>query len=137
MFGLVISIIYVLLLIRNEQEKKTNLKLEKEQNGLKNANQLRNKLNDRLRKKDLGAFYTPMIYAEKACELVKEAIDRVPEGNDYIILDTSPVLFASDSQIISNKADGTILVARSEKTKKNEIKETKMPLKPFLISSTP
>ncbi len=48
---------------------------------------LMDKLNDRLRKRDLGAFYTPMLYAEKACELVKEAIDRVPEGNDYIILD--------------------------------------------------
>ncbi|MDD6005615.1 MAG: hypothetical protein PUC68_08095 [Firmicutes bacterium] len=44
-------------------------------------------LNDRLNKKELGAFYTPMLYAEKACELVKMAIDRVPEGNDYIILD--------------------------------------------------
>ncbi|MCQ2211377.1 MAG: SAM-dependent methyltransferase [Paludibacteraceae bacterium] len=48
---------------------------------------LMDKLNDKLRKKDLGAFYTPMPYAEKACELVKMAIDRVPAGNDYIILD--------------------------------------------------
>lgn len=44
-------------------------------------------LNDRLSKKDLGAFYTPMPYAKKAAELVKMAVDRVPEGNDYIILD--------------------------------------------------
>lgn len=44
-------------------------------------------LNDKLSKKDLGAFYTPMLYAEKACELVKMAIDKVPAGNDYIILD--------------------------------------------------
>lgn len=44
-------------------------------------------LNDRLNKKDLGAFYTPMLYAEKACELVKIAIENVPQGNDYIILD--------------------------------------------------
>lgn len=44
-------------------------------------------LNDKLSKKDLGAFYTPMPYAKKACELVKMAIDKVPEGNDYIILD--------------------------------------------------
>ena len=44
-------------------------------------------LNDRLSKKDLGAFYTPMPYARKASELVQMAIERVPEGNDYIILD--------------------------------------------------
>ena len=44
-------------------------------------------LNDRLSKKDLGAFYTDFRYAKKAAELVKMAVDRVPEGNDYIILD--------------------------------------------------
>ncbi len=44
-------------------------------------------LNDKLSKKDLGAFYTPILYAEKAAELVKMAVNRVPEGNDYIILD--------------------------------------------------
>ncbi|MBQ6269629.1 MAG: hypothetical protein IJK61_05840, partial [Bacteroidetes bacterium] len=44
-------------------------------------------LNDRLKKKDLGAFYTPMPYANKAAELVEMAVARVPEGNDYIILD--------------------------------------------------
>ena len=44
-------------------------------------------LNDRLKKKDLGAFYTPAPYCKKAAELVKMATDRVPDGNDYIILD--------------------------------------------------
>ena len=44
-------------------------------------------LNDRLNKKDLGAFYTPEPYCEKASELVMKAVERVPEGNDYIILD--------------------------------------------------
>lgn len=44
-------------------------------------------LNDRLSKKDLGAFYTPVPYAKKAAELVQMAVGRVPEGNDYIILD--------------------------------------------------
>ena len=44
-------------------------------------------LNDRLRKKELGAFYTPEPYARKAAELVEKAVARVPEGNDYIILD--------------------------------------------------
>ena len=44
-------------------------------------------LNDRLSKKDLGAFYTPEPYCQKAAELVEKAVSRVPEGNDYIILD--------------------------------------------------
>lgn len=45
------------------------------------------KLNDDLHKKDLGAFYTDPMYAEKSLELVREAISKVPDGNDYIILD--------------------------------------------------
>ena len=44
-------------------------------------------LNDRLNKKDLGAFYTPIPYCQKAAELVEKAVARVPDGNDYIILD--------------------------------------------------
>lgn len=48
---------------------------------------LMDKLNDSLQKKNLGAFYTPEIYAEKSHELLRKAIKRVPEGNDYIILD--------------------------------------------------
>lgn len=47
------------------------------------------KLNDTLQKKNLGAFYTPIAYAEKSHELLREAIARVPAGNDYIILDSS------------------------------------------------
>ncbi|WP_386691526.1 MULTISPECIES: hypothetical protein [unclassified Lonepinella] len=48
---------------------------------------LMDKLNDTLSKKNLGAFYTPTPYVEKSLELVKQAIERVPKGNDYIILD--------------------------------------------------
>ena len=48
---------------------------------------LMDKLNDRLNKKDLGAFYTPIPYCKKAAELVEKAIKRVPQNNDYIILD--------------------------------------------------
>lgn len=50
-------------------------------------NYLMDKLNDFLLKKNLGAFYTASLYAEKALELVRLAISRVPVGNDYIILD--------------------------------------------------
>lgn len=48
---------------------------------------LMDKLNDNLTKKNLGTFYTPELYAEKSLELLRKAIERVPEGNDYIILD--------------------------------------------------
>lgn len=48
---------------------------------------LMDKLNDTLQKKNLGAFYTPEPYVEKSLELVRQAIQRVPKGNDYIILD--------------------------------------------------
>ncbi|QKF83381.1 hypothetical protein [Halarcobacter ebronensis] len=48
---------------------------------------LMDKLNDEIQKKNLGAFYTPSLYVKKSIELVREAIRRVPEGNDYIILD--------------------------------------------------
>ena len=48
---------------------------------------LMDKLNDTIQKKNLGAFYTPKLYVDKSIELVREAISRVPKGNDYIILD--------------------------------------------------
>lgn len=61
----------------NAYKGKTNIKF----------NYLMDKLNDTIQKKNLGAFYTPLQYSEKAAELVRLAIQRVPEGNDYIILD--------------------------------------------------
>lgn len=48
---------------------------------------LMDRLNDSLMKKNTGAFYTHPLYALKSLELVRMAIARVPEGNDYIILD--------------------------------------------------
>lgn len=48
-------------------------------------------LNDRLKKKDLGAFYTPKPYCDKAAELVLEAVNKAIDAGkkDYIILDRS------------------------------------------------
>ncbi|GAB6168215.1 CpsD/CapB family tyrosine-protein kinase [Clostridium carnis] len=43
---------------------------------------------------------------------------------DYVILDTPPIQVVTDSQILSTKADGTILVVRAEKTKKDELKNS-------------
>ena len=61
----------------NPYKGKSNVKFE----------YLMDELNSNLKKKKLGAFYTPVPYVEKALELVREAIKNVPEGNDYIILD--------------------------------------------------
>jgi len=44
-------------------------------------------LNPKVLQKELGAFYTPPPYCEKATELVRKAINIVPKGNDYIIFD--------------------------------------------------
>ena len=45
------------------------------------------RLNDKLKKIELGAFYTPEPYVRKSHELVERAISRVPAGNDYVIID--------------------------------------------------
>lgn len=60
-------------------------------------------LNSRLAKKDLGAFYTPMPYARKAAELVQAAVERVPDGNDYIILDRCAGSGALETALIGLK----------------------------------
>lgn len=44
-------------------------------------------LNKEINKKALGSFYTPKLYANKAHELLFKAIEKVPDGYDYIILD--------------------------------------------------
>lgn len=44
-------------------------------------------LNDKQHKKELGAFYTPPAYCQKATELVRRAIKQIPAGHNYIILD--------------------------------------------------
>lgn len=61
----------------NAYDKETNVKFQ----------YLMDKLNDDLSKKDLGAFYTPIEYSTKALELVRDAIKKVPAGNDYVIID--------------------------------------------------
>lgn len=44
-------------------------------------------LNDKFLQKELWAFYTPDPYVKKATELLRLAISKIPEWNDYIILD--------------------------------------------------
>ena len=48
-------------------------------------------LNDSIQKKNLGAFYTPDLYAEKSVELVRQAINRVPPTINTLFLTAVPV----------------------------------------------
>lgn len=48
-------------------------------------------------------------------------INDLREIYDYVILDTPPVLAVADAQILSTKVDGTILIVRAEKTKRDSI----------------
>ncbi|MDV4150433.1 CpsD/CapB family tyrosine-protein kinase [Clostridium sp. AL.422] len=59
-----------------------------------------------------------------ASERMAEFLEELKEKYDYIILDTPPLLVVSDPQVISIKADGTILVVRVGNTKKYEIQES-------------
>lgn len=56
---------------------------------------------------------------------MERLLEQLEEFYDLVILDSSPVTMASESQVLSRKVDGTILVARKYETKINEIKETK------------
>lgn len=50
-----------------------------------------------------------------------ELLDSVKNLYDYIILDTAPLMLVTDSLLISNLADATIYVTRSETTEKGFI----------------
>ena len=48
-------------------------------------------------------------------------LDELSNIYDVIILDSPPVLAVTDAQILSTKSDGTVLVVRAEKTKKDTV----------------
>ncbi|MGN0027303.1 MAG: CpsD/CapB family tyrosine-protein kinase [Clostridium sp.] len=52
---------------------------------------------------------------------MENLLEKLRENFDYVILDTPPVQAVTDSQILSTKADGTILVVRAERTKKESV----------------
>ena len=51
-------------------------------------------------------------------------LERLKEEYDYVILDAPPVQAVTDAQILSTKVDGTIIVVRAERTKKDAVKNT-------------
>lgn len=52
-------------------------------------------------------------------------IETLKEKYDIVILDSAPLQAVTDAQILATKVDGTILVVRAERTKKESIIECK------------
>lgn len=52
-------------------------------------------------------------------------IEGLKEKYDVIILDTAPLKAVTDAQILATKVDGTILVTRAERTKREAVIEAK------------
>ena len=48
-------------------------------------------------------------------------LEELKEDFDYIIIDTPPVQAVTDSQILSTKVDGTLLVIRAKETKRESV----------------
>ena len=51
-------------------------------------------------------------------------LEELKNNFDYIILDTPPVQAVTDSQILSTKSDGTIIVDKAERTKKDSVENS-------------
>lgn len=56
---------------------------------------------------------------------MKRLLEELRKHYEYIILDTPPVLAVSDAQILSNVADGLVLVIRAGVTKKDLVIKAK------------
>lgn len=56
---------------------------------------------------------------------MENLLSELAEIYDYIIIDSAPIQAVTDAQILSVKADGTIIVVRAEKTKKESILSSK------------
>ena len=54
-------------------------------------------------------------------QAMSSLLDELSNLYDVIILDSPPVLAVTDAQILSTKVDGTLLVVRAEKTKKDTV----------------
>ena len=52
-------------------------------------------------------------------------IDKLKQEYDYVVLDSAPLGAVTDAQILSTKVDGTILVTRAERTKRDSVLEAK------------
>ena len=54
-----------------------------------------------------------------------ELIEKLKDKYDIVVLDSSPLQAVTDAQILSTKADGTILVIRAQRTNRESVIEAK------------
>lgn len=54
-----------------------------------------------------------------------ELIEKIKEEYEYVIIDTPPILFVTDAQIISQYVDGCLFVVASGETEKDAAKKAK------------
>jgi protein-tyrosine kinase len=71
-----------------------------------------------------GSVTTHPVQLLSSSKLVN-MIDEVKKKYDFILFDSSPILDVSDSRLLANRCEGTILVIRNGKTKTNEAMEAK------------
>ena len=57
---------------------------------------------------------------EEAIDVIKKA-----DANDYVIIDTPPLLAATDAQVLARIADATLLVVDPKQSKRRQIVEAK------------
>ena len=60
--------------------------------------------------------------------VMTKLIERLRKEYDIVILDSAPIGAVTDAQILSTKVDGTILVTRAERTKRDIVLEAKSSL---------
>lgn len=60
-----------------------------------------------------------------ASEQMEMVLHELRLRYEYIIIDTTPLGVVADSQILTSKSDGTVLVARQGKTKKDKLANCK------------
>ena len=56
---------------------------------------------------------------------MENLLKRLKDEYDMIVIDSAPLQAVTDAQILSRKADGTILVVRAEKTKRDSVIQAK------------
>ena len=56
---------------------------------------------------------------------MEKLLEELKSKFDLVVLDTAPLQAVTDAQILSTKVDGTILVTRAEKTKRESVIEAK------------
>lgn len=56
---------------------------------------------------------------------MEKLLEKLKLDYDYIIIDGNPICIIADSQILATKVDGVILVARYEKTKREDLVNAK------------